>query len=149
MKFSYKTIIKNKRAVSAVIGVILMVAITIAVAATVYYYVSGVIGETEPDTSTIALTIYSRDDSLNETIWLVSGYSGEVIPEGSYETILLFHNGTVDSGAIISKQDVMNQGYINSGDTFKVRASSDGNFVFLITDKNTGSTMFRSVSTKY
>ncbi|MBS3749665.1 MAG: type IV pilin, partial [Candidatus Thermoplasmatota archaeon] len=42
---------KNKDdAVSAVIGVILMVAITVAIAATVYVYVSGMIG-TSPETT--------------------------------------------------------------------------------------------------
>ena len=38
----------NKKAVSAVIGVILMVAITVAIAATVYVYVKGNIGNRAP-----------------------------------------------------------------------------------------------------
>jgi len=37
--------VKGEEAVSAVIGVILMVAITVAIAATVYVYVSGMLGE--------------------------------------------------------------------------------------------------------
>ena len=36
---------QDNNAVSAVIGVILMVAITVAIAATVYVYVSGMVGE--------------------------------------------------------------------------------------------------------
>ena len=43
---------KEEKAVSAVIGVILMVAITVAIAATVYVYVSGMLGggaEKAPD----------------------------------------------------------------------------------------------------
>jgi flagellin-like protein len=40
--------VEEKEAVSAVIGVILMVAITVAIAATVYVYVSGLVG---PSTS--------------------------------------------------------------------------------------------------
>jgi len=149
MKYRIKFFKKNQKAVSAVIGVILMVAITIAVATTVYFYITGVIGETSPKSSTLALTVYSRDDSLNETIWLVSGFSGEAISEDSYESILLFDNGTVDSGANITKQEVMGAGFVNSGDTFTVRASEDGVFVFLITDKHTGSTMFKSTPSRY
>ena len=42
--------IEGERAVSAVIGVILMVAITVAIAATVYVYVSGMIG-TSPESA--------------------------------------------------------------------------------------------------
>ncbi len=44
MKANRKYIEADERAVSAVIGVILMVAITVAIAATVYVYVSGMIG---------------------------------------------------------------------------------------------------------
>jgi len=44
MKANRKFKEADERAVSAVIGVILMVAITVAIAATVYVYVSGMIG---------------------------------------------------------------------------------------------------------
>lgn len=44
MKANRKFIEGDERAVSAVIGVILMVAITVAIAATVYVYVSGMLG---------------------------------------------------------------------------------------------------------
>lgn len=52
MKANRKFKNKDDDAVSAVIGVILMVAITVAIAATVYVYVSGMIGtspESAPD----------------------------------------------------------------------------------------------------
>ena len=45
-----KKFVEGEEAVSAVIGVILMVAITVAIAATVYVYVSGMIG-TSPETA--------------------------------------------------------------------------------------------------
>jgi flagellin-like protein len=44
MKANRKFVDGNEEGVSAVIGVILMVAITVAIAATVYVYVSGMIG---------------------------------------------------------------------------------------------------------
>ena len=46
---------KGEEAVSAVIGVILMVAITVAIAATVYVYVSGMIGTSPTSTATISM----------------------------------------------------------------------------------------------
>ena len=42
-----KKISKNKKAVSAVIGVILMVAITVVIATTVYVYVAGMVNSEE------------------------------------------------------------------------------------------------------
>jgi flagellin-like protein len=47
-------------AVSAVIGVILMVAITVAIAATVYVYVSGMIGTGQTATPNVQFTKGSR-----------------------------------------------------------------------------------------
>lgn len=46
---------EDGEAVSAVIGVILMVAITVAIAATVYVYVSGMLGGSPSGTATISL----------------------------------------------------------------------------------------------
>ena len=56
---------KGEEAVSAVIGVILMVAITVAIAATVYVYVSGMIGGTSTATPTIAC---NSDAAANKLI---------------------------------------------------------------------------------
>ena len=56
MKANRKFIQADERAVSAVIGVILMVAITVAIAATVYVYVSGIIGGTKTQTPNVACT---------------------------------------------------------------------------------------------
>lgn len=49
MKANKKFKEADERAVSAVIGVILMVAITVAIAATVYVYVSGMISNSKTD----------------------------------------------------------------------------------------------------
>jgi flagellin-like protein len=63
MKANRKFIEADERAVSAVIGVILMVAITVAIAATVYVYVSGMIGGTKNQTPNVACT---TDSTLNK-----------------------------------------------------------------------------------
>ena len=68
MKANRKFVEGNEEGVSAVIGVILMVAITVAIAATVYVYVSGMIGGTAEKTPTIALT----PDSANNRITVAS-----------------------------------------------------------------------------
>jgi flagellin-like protein len=64
MKANRKFIQADERAVSAVIGVILMVAITVAIAATVYVYVSGMIGGTKTQTPNVACTTDSTTDKI-------------------------------------------------------------------------------------
>jgi flagellin-like protein len=64
MKANRKFIQADERAVSAVIGVILMVAITVAIAATVYVYVSGMIGGTKTQTPNVACTTDSTSNRI-------------------------------------------------------------------------------------
>ena len=63
---------EEEEAVSAVIGVILMVAITVAIAATVYVYVSGMMGGASEKAPTITFT---KDESDN-TLIVVQADSG-------------------------------------------------------------------------
>jgi tellurite resistance protein TehA-like permease len=56
MKANSKFTEADEYAVSAVIGVILMVAITVAIAATVYVYVSGMIGKEIQSTPRVTMT---------------------------------------------------------------------------------------------
>ena len=55
---------RKRLGVSAVIGVILMVAITVAIAATVYVYVSGMISGPGQETPQVQFTIDSTADTL-------------------------------------------------------------------------------------
>ena len=128
-----------------------MVAITVAIAATVYVYVSGMIGGTAQKSATLAMNIYSRNDVTDEVIWLVSGIEGEAVEDGTYSTALLYANGTLAATGEpnITKQEFVGSGYVNAGDTFKVIAPEDGYFVFMITDTATGQTIYKSTSTKY
>jgi flagellin-like protein len=64
MKANRKFREADERAVSAVIGVILMVAITVAIAATVYVYVSGMIGGTKTQTPNVACTTDSTSNKV-------------------------------------------------------------------------------------
>ena len=65
MKANRKFIEADERAVSAVIGVILMVAITVAIAATVYVYVSGMVGGTKKMAPSI---MFSKDEAADRII---------------------------------------------------------------------------------
>jgi len=64
--------IEEEAGVSAVIGVILMVAITVAIAATVYVYVSGMIGTGPEKTPTLIFQQNDADDYL-----MVTGTGGQ------------------------------------------------------------------------
>jgi len=64
MKANRKFIEGEEEGVSAVIGVILMVAITVAIAATVYVYVSGMIGGTPDKTPEIQFIKDETNDRM-------------------------------------------------------------------------------------
>ena len=147
MKANRKFIEENE-AVSAVIGVILMVAITVAIAATVYVYVSGMIGGTATKASTLSMNIYSRNDAGQNVIWLVSGVEGEAVLNTSTNKYLLNSSGAA-AAITYTFNDVNTDGYVNAGDTFSITAPSDGYYVFMISDTGTGATIFKSTSTKY
>ena len=69
--------VDGEEAVSAVIGVILMVAITVAIAATVYVYVSGMMG-TENE-ATPVITFQQQDTALTNTLTIISADPGDLV----------------------------------------------------------------------
>jgi len=60
--------IEGEEAVSAVIGVILMVAITVAISATVYVYVSGMLGGGVQSTPAVSMTNAASKENCTVTI---------------------------------------------------------------------------------
>ena len=95
MKANRKFIQADERAVSAVIGVILMVAITVAIAATVYVYVSGMIGGTKTQTPNVActtdatankITVATADSNIRWTDIVVTN-------DTVGTTIVIWHDG--------------------------------------------------------
>jgi len=99
--------------------------------------------------STISMNIYSKNDARNETVWLVSGVEGGPIIAENVETILLNDAGEPQTDANITFNDVTGEGYINPGDTFKVVAPEDGDYVFILNDKLSGATLYKSSSVHY
>ena len=73
MKANRKFREADERAVSAVIGVILMVAITVAIAATVYVYVSGMLGGGAQKAPSMA---WNKETSPTRQLVLVSADPG-------------------------------------------------------------------------
>jgi flagellin-like protein len=100
--------IKGEKAVSAVIGVILMVAITVAIAATVYVYVSGMIGTSPQVTPNIQ---FSKNDVANTL--LVSSADPTSLKWSDVERV----SGTLKTGA------TMPTGTILAGDTVSVTSA--------------------------
>jgi flagellin-like protein len=106
MKANRKFIEEN-RAVSAVIGVILMVAITVAIAATVYVYVSGMIG-TSPES---APTIQFIKDADQMTLTVTQSDTAN-IAWSDFEVV----NATGVTQAITVYNAALT-GYVSAGDT--------------------------------
>jgi len=59
---------ENEEAVSAVIGVILMVAITVAIAATVYVYVSGMMGSPTSEAESASVVVRAENGKVKVTL---------------------------------------------------------------------------------
>lgn len=55
----------------------------------------------------------------------------------------------VGADANITFNEVTGEGYINPGDTFTVIAPEDGDFVFILFDKDSGVTLYKSSSVHY
>ena len=84
--------INDEEAVSAVIGVILMVAITVAIAATVYVYVSGMLSPTPDSAPSIAWTV----DRAANTATITSGSAGDAYATLTSPNLVLKDSGGVD-----------------------------------------------------
>jgi len=93
--------VEGEEAVSAVIGVILilMVAITVAIAATVYVYVTGIVPQTSSTTENAGVTV-SESAANMAKITLASG--GQSYPSTGYvqANIAVFINGTAVGGTL-------------------------------------------------
>lgn len=104
----------GEEAVSAVIGVILMVAITVAIAATVYIYVSGLIGPGTGATPTVSVTAEASGTNCSITVgtpseagiaWSDCWYTLTNVTGANEHTTGVIDNwptGTISGGDIIS-----------------------------------------------
>ncbi len=102
-----RKIVDGEEAVSAVIGVILMVAITVAIAATVYVYVSGMMGTGQEAAPT--LTFIKEDKAAINTLTVIAADPadlswGDIEVQNSTNATVLNHSfgtDTVTAGTIL------------------------------------------------
>jgi len=131
--------IKEDEAVSAVIGVILMVAITVAIAATVYVYVSGMIGGTQTQTPTISCMVDSTANRMiitsadSETSW-----SDITITSDDVDVVWVIYTG---GGSTVGTNNTMPSSYLTAGDYLRVLANATGNVKFTFRYNPTNSLM--------
>jgi flagellin-like protein len=93
--------VNEEEAVSAVIGVILMVAITVAIAATVYVYVSGMLTPGSQDAPDVAFIMDDVANTLTCTKVSESGliWSTDIVAENSTGSVdWTLPTGTVTAG---------------------------------------------------
>jgi len=114
MKANRKFVQADERAVSAVIGVILMVAITVAIAATVYVYVSGMIGGTKNQTPNVACTTDSTTNKIQvATADANIKWSDIVITSDITATKVIFYGGGVTNNSATPMPALT---YVTAGD---------------------------------
>jgi len=124
--------LKDKEdAVSAVIGVILMVAITVAIAATVYVYVSGMIG-TSPQS---APNVQFVKDDINNKLTVASAEPGNlhwgdlvIVPSNGLSWANLTANGFTFNSTSDS---------VEAGDYISIASGASGTISIRHEDTNT------------
>jgi len=131
---------KNEEAVSAVIGVILMVAITVAIAATVYVYVSGMLGGGPTGTASVSLIATPGTGLCSITV-------GSITEAGVdwADVNIVFHDltlGTAVANGTTGNWTYPGGGAIQGGDLISIAGLTlDHQYRCTMVDKTTGGTM--------
>ena len=129
--------VNEEEAVSAVIGVILMVAITVAIAATVYVYVSGMLvseSEKAPDMS-------FNQNSADKTLTLIRAEKNLDWSQftASYPATM---NVSLDGTAIGATGTVISSGTAKAGDIFTITGTGTITIAHIGTNTLMGSWTF-------
>ncbi len=137
MKANRKFKEADERAVSAVIGVILMVAITVAIAATVYVYVSGMIGGTKNQTPNVACT---TDSTANKVTVATADanikWSDITVTTNPSNGYIIFWNGGVNNN---TANPMLTTTTVMAGDYIFLTGSNAGNVQVTLAYKPTNS----------
>ena len=143
MKSNRKFRMEDDEAVSAVIGVILMVAITVAIAATVYVYVSGMLGGGPSSTPSVSMVATPSGTSCSVTVASVTS-SGVLWADVS----LVLHNLTT-AEQMTAPAEPVGDTTVSGGDLIQITGLTDGSQyrVTMVYD-STGSTMGTSTWTQ-
>jgi flagellin-like protein len=137
MKANKKYILEEDEGVSAVIGVILMVAITVAIAATVYVYVSGMIGGSGGQTPTISLSA-ERNRSAGHALISINSISDPSINWGDVNIVLV----NMTTGEPFGNPTPPTNNPIQGGQTFTVEPlTNESQYRVTLVYSVTGGTM--------
>ena len=125
----YRKLMKNDRAVSPVIAVILMVAITVVLAATVYVWVSGFSGGQGAAAKTISLASNGvEDSSFERTFTVASATSGMKWQDVTFTvdgTALTFVTTAPTDGQIRAGGEAADA-TVNAGDQITIDLAASG-----------------------
>ena len=118
--------VEGEEAVSAVIGVILMVAITVAIAATAYVYVSGMLWGGPTASPTVGLVQTANYLQIQRV-------DGGPLSWGSVYEVLVNATGVNESSATFAENDNDGDGYISGGDTITIGGTLTGGAPYTLT----------------
>jgi hypothetical protein len=124
----------NDYAISVVMGVILMIAISVAIASTTYILISNISQASGSNPTVISMNLMINDDTKNCATWIVTNVEGPTVEDVKIDKILMTDFGVQVNNCSFDFNDMNNDGYVNVGDTYTVTASSDDYYAFLITD---------------
>ena len=120
MKY-FEKFLKDERGVSAVIGVILMVAITVVMGAVIAGYAFGFIGGNTPKAPNVALLVI--DSPTDNNSMLVKHSGGESILANAWKGSL---TSGQESSANFTVQTQMGANAISTGTTLRVTTDTNG-----------------------
>lgn len=154
--------VHNRFAVSSVIGVVLMVSITVLLAAVLYVWVSGYLPEQRTshlldakagcsnDSANITTwsVISSKDVNFESAVWTLTnggniGLNATIVSNENFTNEKLLEDSVYD----VYFFDFTNNRIIDGGDVFKVKAPRDGDYVLRIIYE--GSIIWESSETHY
>ena len=124
----------NDYAISVVMGVILMIAISVAIASTTYVLISNISQASGSNPTVISMNLMINDDTKNCATWIVTNVEGPSLEDVKIDKFIMTDSGVHESNCTIDFQDMNTDGYVNVGDTYTVTASTDNYYAFLITD---------------
>jgi len=113
--------VEGEDAVSAVIGVILMVAITVAIAATVYVYVSGMLGGGTASTPSVSIT--SSPDGKGCTITVGTPTSSDIEWEDVWYTLTNVSGQKEITGEVSFSASRAAGSYVKGGQAMYINAA--------------------------
>ncbi len=137
---------QRRAAVSPVIAVILLVAITVILAAVVYITVTALVGDVQPPPPWVGLT---KGSVTQTTVTInVHGTSGQTQALSLYQAVLVI-NGTVDTSSKaeplgagtfgkLTFTDLSGEGRLTIGDTFVIQIVPDTSYSLTILYRDQG-----------